>query len=82
MSEVGPTSDERVTLRDVYDLVGRLENKLDRRLDNLDRDVDNLASRVDRMEGALGLVKWLGPAGVAALVIGLLTVYGAGLHPV
>ena len=64
---------ERVTLQDVYAIVERLEGKLDRRLDNLDRDVDNLASRMDRLEGAMGLVKWLGPAGLAAVILGILT---------
>lgn len=71
----------RVTIRDVYELIdlrlGKLEAKLDRRLDNLDREVDLLGARVDRIEGAVGLIKWIGPAGMAAVALGLLA--GLGL---
>lgn len=70
------TPHERVTLQDVYSIIERLEAKLDRRLDNLDREVDNLAARVDRIEGGMALVRWLGPAGVAALILGMLAAFG------
>lgn len=76
----------RVTTADVYAAVDRtetrltarleaIEGKLDSRLKDTETKVDQVASRLDRLEGtlggSLGMVKWLGPAGVAALVIGL-----------
>lgn len=69
----------------------RIEDKLDVRMTALDGKVDAqgraaadadkvMASRLDRLEGklegSLGIVKWLGPVGVAALLFGLLTIYG------
>jgi hypothetical protein len=63
---------------DLFDRLDRIEDKLDRRLDSLDGKVDRVdlkvdvaTSRLDRLEGALGTVKWLGPAGVAAVVVGI-----------
>lgn len=49
----------------------RIEDKLDLRLNTVDTKVDGLTSRLDRMEGGLGMLKWLGPTGVAALVYGV-----------
>lgn len=58
----------------------RIEDKLDKRLTQLDAKVDGLSSRQDRLEGrldgVLGIVRWLGPVGLAALVAGLLMIYG------
>lgn len=58
----------------------RIEDKLDRRMTDLDAKVDGLGARQDRLEGklegTLGIIKWLGPVGLAALVFGLMTVYG------
>lgn len=62
----------------------RLEAKLDAR----DRHVDGRfaahevkitaqGSRIDRIEGGLGVIRWLGPAGVGAVLLGLLTMAGA-----
>lgn len=56
---------------DLFDRLDRIEDKLDRRLNSMDIKVDGLTSRLDRMEGGLGMVKWLGPTGLAALVIGV-----------
>jgi len=49
----------------------RIEDKLDRRLNILDDKVDHVSSRLDRMEGALGMLKWLGPTGVVAIMAAL-----------
>lgn len=68
----------------------RIEDKIDRRLTSLDDKVgvvdgkvDATASRLDRLEGKLdgtvGMVRWLGPAGVAALIAGILK--ASGLWP-
>jgi hypothetical protein len=64
------------TNNDLYDRLDRIEDKLDLRLNTLDAKVDLVASRIDRMEGALGMLKWLGPTGVAAVGYALLK--GAG----
>ena len=54
----------------------RIEDKLDNRMNDLDAKVDGTSSRLDRLEGRLdgsiGMVKWLGPTGVAAIVFALL----------
>lgn len=68
----------RVTLGDVYQIVERLEGKLDLRLKVIDDDVASLTSRIDRIEGAMAFFKWLGPIGMAALVFGLFVIFGAG----
>lgn len=72
------TSDtlDRVTQRDILDAVNRLEDKVTDRLNQQDARLDQTVSRLDRIEGAVGMVKWLGPAGVVALIIGLLTMAG------
>lgn len=62
-----------VTTRDVYEIVARLETKLDTRLNRLERNDDALQSRLDRLEGGIALIKWLGPAGVGAVLLGLLS---------
>lgn len=53
----------------------RIEDKLDGRMSNLDAKVDSFGSRLDRLEGQLagsfGMVKWIGPAGIVALLVGL-----------
>lgn len=56
---------------DLFDRLDRIEDKIDRRLNTVDEKVDGLTSRLDRMEGALGMLKWLGPTGVAALFYGV-----------
>lgn len=77
----------RPTNNDIYARLDRIEDKLDRRLDSLDGKVDRVDLKVDiatsridrlegRLEGSLGLVKWLGPAGVGALIYGVLKSQG------
>ena len=72
---------------DLFDRLDRIEDKLDRRLDTLDGKVDRVDIKVDlttaridrlegKLEGSLGLVKWLGPTGIAALIYGVLTSQG------
>lgn len=71
-----------VSLRDVYDIVSRLEGSVGSRLDELERKmdaanrasadrVDRVASRMDHFEGALATIKWLGPTGLVALLFGI-----------
>lgn len=67
---------DRVTLRDVYDLVATVRTEMGRRIDETDRKVDGALSRLDRMEGGIGMVKWLGPSSIGLLIIGFLVVSG------
>lgn len=75
----------------------RIEDKLDQRMTALDVKVDAqgraaadadkvMGSRLDRLEGklegTLGIIRWLGPVGVAAIVFGLLVIYGLMPMPV
>jgi len=71
MSDVSSGGGNLIGIRDVFEAVARLEGKVDTRLNTLDAKVDDLASRQDRLEGALSLVKWLGPAGLVGLVYGI-----------
>lgn len=71
MSETG-----QITNRDLDGRLDRIEDKLDTRMTVLDSKVDLVASRMDKLEGALGMLKWLGPTGVAAVGYALLK--GAG----
>lgn len=61
----------------------RIEDKLDGRMSNLDQKVDAFGSRLDRLEGRLTgsfmMLRWIGPAGMAALLYGLAK--SAGLVP-
>jgi hypothetical protein len=58
----------------------RIEDKLDIRMTTLDRKMDGISARQDRLEGQVqgivAIVKWLGPAGIVALLFGLLMLYG------
>lgn len=49
-------AEERVTLRDIYAAVNRLEDKFDRRIVNIEKDVDDLKSFQNK---ALGVVSIL-----------------------
>lgn len=66
--------------RDIQGRLDRIEDKLDIRLSSLDAKVDGLASRQDRLEGRLdgsiGMIRWLGPTGVAALLFGVIKATG------
>jgi hypothetical protein len=61
---------------DVFARIDRLEDTLSKRFDRFDIKVDAVTARVDRLEGGIQFVKWLGPAGVAALIWGLLNSQG------
>lgn len=58
---------------DIIARLVRIEDKMDARLTRVETDVKYIGSRLDRMEGGLGLVKWLGPAGVGAVLLGLIS---------
>ena len=85
MSE-SPGGGNLVSLRDVYDIVSRIEGTVDNRLNELERKMDaantasaarvqGIASRMDRFEGrfegTLGAIKWLGPAGIVGVIFGI-----------
>lgn len=55
-------SDDRVTLRDVYEAINRLEDKFDKRLGNVEEDVSALKAFQNRALGVLGLVALFGGA--------------------
>ncbi len=59
----------------------RLEDKIDVRLTALDAKGDATVSRLDRLEGklegSLGMIRWLGPTGVVA--VGFAIAKAAGL---
>ena len=67
---------EHVTIRDVYDLVGELRVEMGKRIDATDSALDGVRSRLDRLEGAIGMVRWLGPSGVVLLIVGVLKASG------
>ena len=69
-------SPARPTNGDIFQRLDRIEDKLDQRLESLDVKVDGAISRLDRLEGGLSLVKWIGPAGVAGVLIGFAKVQG------
>jgi hypothetical protein len=58
----------------------RIEDKLDTRMTTLDAKVDAIGARQDRLEGELrgsvGMLRWLGPTGIAALLFGVLKASG------
>jgi hypothetical protein len=68
VSDESPT---RATNNDIYARLDRIEDKLDRRLDLTDGKLDGAISRLDRLEGGFALMKWLGPAGVAGVLVAL-----------
>lgn len=73
------TADETPTpvrLVDVLAAVNRLDDKMTARMDRTDGKVDGLQTRMDRIEGAVSMVKWLGPTGLAAVIGGLLALAG------
>lgn len=72
MSEPAPAYP---TLRDIYEAVDGLRDDVNQRLDKTDDRLDGALSRLDRIEGAMALVKWLGPAGVAGIILGLIAAF-------
>lgn len=56
---------------DLQTSLDRIEDKIDRKLDKMELKVDAATSRLDRIEGGLGMLKWLGPSGVVAVIAGI-----------
>lgn len=71
MSDVSNGGSNLIGIKDIFEAVNRLEGKVDSRLNALDAKIDAVTSRQDRLEGALSLVRWLGPAGVIGLLYGI-----------
>ena len=84
MSESIGSGDNVIGVRTVYDAVLRLEGKVDQTSSRLEAQLDAHKEAIDsevagvksdltylrgRIDGSLGLLKWLGPAGVAGVVI-------------
>jgi len=44
-------NEDKVTLRDIYDAVNRIEDKLTKRIDGIEEDVDELQSFQNRVLG-------------------------------
>lgn len=53
---------ESITLKDVYDAVNRVEDKMDRRFTPLENRVDTLEDFKGRALGVLGIVSFVGSA--------------------
>lgn len=68
----------RITTKQVYDLVGELRTEVMGELQGLRQEVHDNTRRQDRMDGALAMLKWLGPAGLGAVILGLLKIGGVG----
>lgn len=79
MTEPG---DNIIGVRTVYDAVIRLEGKLDGLEGRVNSRSEATDSRIDgvmlkqerlegRLEGSLGMIKWLGPTGVAAVLFAI-----------
>lgn len=81
MSENGGSGDNIIGVRTVYDAVLRLEGKVEAASNRFDTELDIVKQEQTylrgKIDGSLGMVKWLGPTGVAALVI--VVAKGAGL---
>lgn len=51
-----------ISLRDIYDVVNRLEDKMDRRMEEVEKRVDLLEDFKGRALGILGVVSFVGSA--------------------
>lgn len=77
MSEPSGSGDNSnvIGVRTVYDAVLRLEGKLDEQSRRFDTDIDLVKTEQTylrgKIDGSLGMVKWLGPTGVAAVILAL-----------
>ncbi len=49
-------AEERVTLRDVYDAINRVESKYDRRLERIEQDIDQIKSFQNKAYGVVGML--------------------------
>lgn len=79
MSENGSTHSNVIGIRDVYEEVRATRTEINTRFSGLESRIDRVESRQDRNDGRLDMLKWLGPTGVLALVVGLL--YMSGVLP-
>ena len=73
-----------VTNQDLLAAVNRLEDKIDDRfrlqdeqIQRVDLKVSAATARLSQIEGAVSIIKWIGPAGLAALLFGVMK--GMGL---
>lgn len=61
-----------IGVRTVYDAVLRLEGKVDAQTVRFDSEIDIVKTEQTylrgKIDGSLGMVKWLGPSGVAAVL--------------
>ena len=55
-------SKESITLKDVYDAVNRVEDKMDKRITPLESRIDNLEDFKGRALGIFGVISFLGSA--------------------
>lgn len=69
-------SEDKVTLRDVYDAVNRLEDKFSKRMDDVEEDVDGLKNNQNRAFGVLAVMSLFFSA-IAGWVWNKLTGQGA-----
>ena len=72
-----------IGVRTVYDAVLRLEGKVEAQTTRFDAEIDIVKTEQTylrgKIDGSLGMVKWLGPAGLVAAILG--AAKSAGLIP-
>ena len=71
------TGSNVIGIRDVYDAVKDMRTEMGSRFSALENRIDRVEQRQDRNDGRLDMVKWLGPAGIAALILGVLVMTGS-----
>ena len=73
-----------IGVRTVYDAVLRLEGKVEGQSARFDGEIDALRKDQTYMrgkiDGSIGMIKWLGPTGIVATLLGFLVM--AGVLPV
>lgn len=52
-------NEDKVTLRDIYDVVERVEDKMDRRFEAVERDISNLKAFQNRTLGVVSIFSGL-----------------------
>lgn len=62
---------EKLTFKDVYEVVVRLENKFDNRLNIVEGKVDDLVTKVAEAEGKAKTLSWVIPLTVSIVVSAL-----------
>lgn len=81
MSDGLGSGDNVIGVRTVYDAVLRLEGKVEAASNRFDAELDTVKQEQTylrgKIDGSLGMVKWLGPTGVAAVIVAVAK--GAGL---